>query len=158
MLILSKEKPAFVPVPLGGDAVFRLRPALSGEVDDAAAAVSNQVAAIIRGSVAAAAIAALVPDFDLDGLEQLANPETEAEGLPHLHLKNKLERLSDRLLLISLCMRCQDGWSGVAADDGPISAPHEGAVALLLQDTQLQQRCSAVIYGRVHREQSEKKA
>lgn len=140
-------------VSLGLGAWIKLRPARSTEVDEAAAEVGLQVAGLVVGGASADAIKALLPDFDLGDLVDLSagdglDPATRLT----LGLRNKIERITDRLILVSLITRCNDGWTGVTDEvDRPLDLD-AGAVALLLEDNVCKTACHNAIFSRVHDE------
>lgn len=154
MLRLRKSPPPFVPVPLGAGAFIRLRAAASSEVDAAAGAAGSRIAALMLGAEDARALSDLLPDLDLGDLVGLADGGDIAARLrAEVGLKSRLDLLTERLVLISLVARCNDGWTGVADEDGtPLDAPHEGSIALLLQDPGSRGVCHNAIYARYHAE------
>ena len=131
-------KPAFVPVLLGGGAVFRVRPATSTDVDYAAARAQRDLAGFAAGSDAADALESVLGDgFSVGALKT-------ADGIAAATI-----RMSE----VYLVDRCHDGWTGVATEDGePIPHPDVATIALLLADPVHRQRIMHVINAGVHEE------
>jgi len=142
MLRLRKDKPPFVPVALGSDAVIRVRAATQADVDHAAARAGRDLMGLVGGSEAGAVLAAILgEDFKVGALSDTAR--IAAAG----------ERLSEIYLLLA----CQDGWSGVGNEDGePIEEPDPATLALLLNDPRRRARIAAVMNAEVHEETLEK--
>jgi len=156
MLVLKKGAPPFVPVRLGDGAFIRLRAATSWEIEDASAHVSAQLAAVMVGAQDAAALAALLPDFDFGTLAELREAPGEMQSAG---VRTRLTRLTERFVLIRLVDLCNDGWTGVADAEGVKfpDKPDEGMIALLLADGEMLRRVQEVVFGRLHVEQAEGK-
>jgi hypothetical protein len=144
MLKLRKGKPPFVPVALGGGATIRVRAATQTDVETASAQAQRDLMGLVAGSEAAGVLAAVLgDDFKVGALQTPAR--TIAAGT----------RLSE----IYLVLACQDGWSGVATEEGdPIAAPDAATIALLLADPMRRIAVLKVVNSTVHVEQAEKNA
>jgi hypothetical protein len=141
MLALTKGKPEAQRVLLGKDAWIEVRPATQFELEEAHANVSRMLAGIIAGSEAADALSGVLgDDFDVDGLKNRA----------------RLAAASARLADIYLVMACQEGWTGIGAEDGtPFAQPEPWSVGLLLNDPMRRAAVMVVVNSSVHREIAE---
>ena len=97
---------------------------------------------LVAGSEAATALAEMLgEDFNLAALDDDA----------------RIVAAGSRLAEVYLVLACQDGWSGIAAEDGtPIAAPDAATVALLLNDPRCRQAVLAVVNSTLHEAQAEK--
>jgi hypothetical protein len=144
MLKLRKGKPPFVPVPLGGGAIIRVRAATQSDVEYASARATPLLAGLVAGAECAPALAgALGDDFNVDALTDEARLRTAAVRLSEIYL----------------VLACQDGWAGVGNEDGSeASAPDAATIALLLQDPVCRNKVMQVVNAAVHAEDEEKNA
>lgn len=143
MLKLTKGKPAFVPIPLGGGAFIRVRPATQTDVEEAGARTSRDLMGLVASSEAAGVLAGVLgDDFNVDALQDPA----------------RLTAAGNRLAEIYLVLACQDGWTAVGTEDGTeIETPDAASLALLLADPTRRQKIMAVVNTAVHKESVEKK-
>jgi hypothetical protein len=141
MLRLRKSAPAFIPVSLGGDAHIRVRPATQTDVEYATANAQRDLAGLLAGSEAGPVLAVILGEgFTIDALRPGGSAAVACA----------------RLAEIYLTLRCQDGWRGVATEDGePIAAPDAASLALLLADPVSREAVMRVINQRLHTEASE---
>jgi len=146
MIKLKRERPPFEVASLGGGAFMRLRPATSFEADQAAARVKHQLMGLVAGSEAAETLAGLLgPEFAVHGADGL---DAGALGAAAQFLANA-----------ELVMLCQDGWSGIADENGvAIPAPDIGSVALLLRDAIVRDKIMRVVERGIHEASAEKNA
>lgn len=143
MLKLRKGKPKASPVPLGGGAVLFVRPATAFEVDAAYAAAFKLAAGLIEGEAAAETASAILG-------EEFQRADFTQHGW--------IDAMAKRIATLELAVLCNDGWLGVADEDGkPIETPTREWLALLLRDREVAVRVDAAINARVHEEIAEKK-
>jgi hypothetical protein len=142
--LARSARPEAVAVELKGDAVWRLRPASTLDVEMARAEAVRLFAGVLTGSQA---LAALSETFgDLFGLGEGAD-EARREAATQL------------LAEVTLALACSEGWQGVYDADGePIAEPHAGAVALLMSDPVEAQKVRRVLNAGLHAEHDEKNA
>jgi hypothetical protein len=142
MLIVESGPPKPIPVPLGGGAIWRLRPATSFEVTLAAAAASRVGAGLAVGEDAVEAAAALLGD--------------EFRGGDFTN-KDWVAALVDRLVLAELALKCSAGWDGVCDTSKAPLVVDRGSVAMVLRDPRISRLVSAAVNSRVHIESADEK-
>jgi hypothetical protein len=135
MLKLRKGPPPAARVALGEGAFIMIRPASYGEILIAAGEVAERMSGLVAAGTIAAEIGPLLgPEFNFDQLENA-----------------DLDGLSRRLALISLTMRCQQGWGGIGDTDGnAIAEPTEELIAMLTRDTIVASKLQAAIEAPWH--------
>lgn len=143
MLILRREGPQPVAVPLGGDAVAMVRPASALQYDLAWASARRRLAGLVESQDAAADVLRALG-------ENFAGADfTTAEFV---------EAAAQRLALLELAVTCVESWTGVAdAERVAIETPMREWLALLLRDVGIAQRINAAVNAQVHLEAIEKK-
>lgn len=144
MLKLCRDMPKAIPVPLGGSAVWRVRPATSFEVDLAAAEAARVIAGLLTGADAARTVALALGD--------------EFNGADYADESWRVAA-SHRISLIELLVLCgEPTWEGVVDDDGAkIPGPTRELIALLLRDAEIEKRLHTSISSAVHTEYDEGK-
>lgn len=142
MLMVQSGPPAPIPVPLGGGAIWKLRPATSFELTLATAGAQRVGAGLAVGEDAAATAAALL-----------------GEEFRDCDFTNKdwVTALVDRLILAELALVCSSGWDGIVDVDGRPLELDRGSVALVLRDPRIAQLASAAINSVVHIERADEK-
>jgi hypothetical protein len=142
MLIVQSGPPKAIPVPLGGGAIWRLRPATSFEVTLATAGAQRVAAGLAVGEDAVEAAAALLGD--------------EFRGGDFTN-KDWVSALIDRLVLAELALKCSEGWEGVVDTSKADLIVDQGSVAMVLRDPRLSRLVSAAVNSVVHIEVDDEK-
>jgi len=138
MLKLRKDRPPPISVALGDGASILIRPPSYAEVQIAAGEVAQRMAGMAETAAIAAQIAPLLGD-------EFAFSEFQDA---------KLDEVSQRLALISLVMKCQQGWTGVGDEHGNLIAePTEEHIALLTRDREITRRMRAALEAPWHESQ-----
>jgi hypothetical protein len=139
-LKITSAQPASIVVPLGGGAVWNVRPASSFEVSQAFADAQELAQALKDGEGAAAQLAMLF------GEQFLAADFTKPTWIV---------AACERLSLYLLVKQCSAGWDGViGADDKPLPCD-DGAIMLALRDPGICKRISEVVQARYYEESAE---
>jgi hypothetical protein len=139
MLNIATGRPSAIAVPLGGGAVWRLRPASAFEAHRAGAAAGIMLAGLIESEDAAAlAIAALGEQYEGADFQQAEWKSAAARDLA----------------LIELAVICSEGWDGVAIGKQPIE-PTRQNIALLLRDVHVNDKVYKALNAGIHEEIAE---
>lgn len=131
-----------VPVPLGGGAIWRLRPATSFEVTLATVAANKVGVGLAVGEDAVERAGELLGD-EFDGGDFTNQTWVSA--------------LVERLVTAELAFVCSEGWSGVGDEDGNELPVSRGTIAMLLRDPKISRLVSTAINASVHIEVTDEK-
>lgn len=142
MLIVQSGPPKAVALPLGGSAIWRLRPATSFEVTLATAGAQRVAAGLAVGEDAVEAAAALLGD--------------EFRGGDFTN-KDWVSALIDRLVLAELALNCSEGWDGIVDTSKAPLMLDQGSVAMVLRDPRISRLVSAAVNSVVHIEVADEK-
>lgn len=142
MLIVQSGPPAPIPVPLGGGAIWKVRPATSFEVTLATAAAQRVGAGLAVGEDAVETAATLLGDEFRGG---------------DFTKKDWVAALVDRLVLAELALICSSEWAGIVDRDKVPLELDRASVAMVLRDPRISQLVSAAINSVVHIEVADEK-
>jgi hypothetical protein len=149
MLIVQSGAPKPIPVPLGGGAIWKVRPATSFEVTLATAQAQRVAAGLAEGEDAAERAAELL------GEEFRGGAFTD---------KDWVNALVERLVLSELALVCSTDWTGVAMFEGEGESQtvreldlDRASIAMVLRDPRISHLVSRAVNSAVHIERSDEK-
>lgn len=146
LLIIETGTPPSIPVPLGGGAIWKVRPATSFEVTLASAAAQRIASGLAEGEDAVERAATLLGD------EFRGGDFTNADWVT---------ALVERLVLAELALVCSQQWTGVNVRVNDTSTREltldRGGIAMVLRDPKISHMISAAINSKVHIERSDEK-
>lgn len=141
-LILGSGKPAAIPVPLRGGAVWNIRPATSIEIAVASANAARVAAGLAIGQDAVGTAVTLLG-------EEFAGGDLES--------REWVTALSQRLILVELALLCSEGWTGMLDTKRRKLPLDKGSVALALRDFAIAQAVSNAINASIYLEIADEK-
>lgn len=145
MLRIKSGKPEAIAIPLGGGAVWRVRPATSFEVT-----LAQIRAGELTGRMAESQ----------DAVERLEQALGDEFDVPNFAEKAWTAAAADRLVLLELLTICSEGWSGVELTEGDSVTElqhNKTSIAMLLREPKFAGLAAAAVYSPIHIEVADEK-